>query len=88
MNKAAASTTTSARDVMTRVEGMVVAIGVGEVVSVVEVAMVVGQGRVVEVVKGVGLVVMVGVGMGAQEVRAPEPLINCSLLHGEQRLKA
>ena len=69
MNKAAASTTTSARDVMTRVEGMAVATGVGEV------AMVVGQGRVVEVVKGVGLVVMVGVGMGAQEVRTPEPLI-------------
>ena len=48
---------------------MAVATGVGEV------AMVVGQGRVVEVVKGVGLVVMVGVGMGAQEVRTPEPLI-------------
>ena len=78
------------------VEGM--AVGVGEVaamvvgvgagVSVVEEAMVVGQGRVVEVVKGVGLVVMVGVGMGAQEVRTPEPLIYCSLLHGEQRLQA
>ena len=72
MNKAAASRTTSARDVRTRVEGMavvatVVGVVIGEVVGVgpvrmVEVVKVVGIGRMVEVVKAVGLGRMVEVG--------------------------
>ena len=88
--------TTSTRDVMTRGRGMVAVVAVAAVVGVTvgmrEVELVVREVEKVEgeVVTSVVVIVVevemgVEMGMGVDVVKTVEPLIDCSLLHGEQK---